>query len=89
MEITKEGINKEKWRINGICPRCRAGLAIGYKDICMFATDGYWTSKVYFATKCCACGEKLKIPKWKIPSIIRQAILNEMNGLDILHNFFR
>lgn len=88
MEITKEGINKETWRFEGVCPRCRAGLAIGYKDISMFTIQGFWKPKLYFATKCCACGTALKIPNKEIPSIIRQAILDEMDELDMLINFF-
>ena len=88
MEIKKEGITPKTWRYIGICPHCKTELSIEYKDINMYAEQGFFNRKLRFTVRCCVCRNKLNLSEKEIPSIIRQAIFAEMDELDMLINFF-
>ena len=79
MEIKKEGITPKTWRYIGICPHCQTELSIGYKDINMYAEQGFFKRKLRFTVRCCSCRNFLRLQESEIPSIIRQAIFNEMD----------
>ena len=87
MEIKKQGIDPETWRIDRICPNCKTKLSIGYKDIHMYATRRFFRPKLCFEVKCCTCEKCISLSEAKIPSIIRQSIWTEMDCLDRLINF--
>ena len=88
MEVKKKGIDPKTWRYDGICPHCKAELAIGYKDINMYLQKGIFKTSLCFTVRCCECGHTSRLEEKQIPSIIRQAILEEMDELDMLINFF-
>ena len=88
MEVKNKGIRPNTWRTDVICPACKAELSVGYKDINMFTVQKFFGPKLYFVTKCCECGQRIRLRQEKIPCVIRQAILNDMDTVDMFINFF-
>jgi len=33
MEVKKEGITPSTWKMDMVCPNCKAELSVGYKDM--------------------------------------------------------
>ena len=88
MEVKKKGIDPKTWRYDGICPHCKAELLVGYKDINMYSERSIFKTSLRFTIRCCECGHALRLEEKHIPSIIRQAIFNEMDVMDRLIKLF-
>ena len=88
MEVKNKGIDPKTWRTDVVCPTCKAELSVGYKDISMFKIQKFFGGpKLCFAIKCCECGQGIRLREG-VPYIIKQAILSEMDTLEMFINFF-
>lgn len=87
MEVKNKGIDPNTWRTDVICPTCKSELSVGYKDISMFKIQKFFGPKLCFAIKCCECRQRIRLREG-VPYVIKQAILSEMDSLDMLINFF-
>jgi len=85
VEVKKEGIKPSTWRMDVICPNCKAELSVGYKDLGIEVITKERillpTKRIpYFTVRCSECRKKHHIKPVDIPLIIREAVMDEMDS---------
>lgn len=95
MNVVQHGISPATWKTQVVCPRCNAHLEVCCKDIKLTTTKKATLLSLkpyklisHYHVICMECGYTIKLPEHSIPSVICEAIIQNMSLLELLLNFY-